>query len=73
MATYYKVVCHECKEQVDLTGYTKEYIVKVAGEWVLYNHIGHNISIFHDVCGWDDEYDKLYDSTEKYKEVTAID
>lgn len=69
MSVYYKVVCHDCKEQVDLAGHSDEHVQEVAGKWAMYKHPSHSIAVFNDVLGFDNEYDKLYDSTEGYEKV----
>lgn len=69
MSTYYKVVCHDCKKQINLPHYSKDFIAKVAGDWATFEHVCHSVSVLHDVTGWDDDYDELYDSTQKYEVV----
>lgn len=69
MNTYHKVVCHDCKKQINLPHHTDSFIAEVVGDWATGDHICHSVSVLHDITGWDAEYDKLYDSTESYEEV----
>lgn len=69
MSIYYKVVCHDCKKKIDLPHYSSDFIAKVAGDWATGEHVCHSVSVIDDITGWDDEHDKLIDSTDKYEAV----
>ncbi|WIT26493.1 hypothetical protein [Bacillus phage SPO1L4] len=45
MSTYYTIACHTCKKKIDCAGYTREAVAKRAGEWAMWGHIAHDISI----------------------------
>ncbi|ANH50759.1 hypothetical protein SALINJAH_202 [Bacillus phage SalinJah] len=68
MSTNYTIVCHTCKNKVDLSfhGYSREFIARVAGDMMMYSHITHHMQILPDMTGWDEEYDKMVDLVESY-------
>ncbi|APZ82396.1 hypothetical protein Goe2_c16000 [Bacillus phage vB_BsuM-Goe2] len=35
----------------------------------MWGHIAHDISIYHDTTGWDEEYDEKWFKMDKYDEV----
>ncbi|AMW61739.1 hypothetical protein ANTHOS_123 [Bacillus phage Anthos] len=69
MSTYYEVACHTCQVRKDLSGYTREYVAKFAGEWCAYEHISHEVTVLHDVTGWDEDYDELCDRVSAYESI----
>jgi hypothetical protein len=69
MAHSYQVVCHDCKQRVDMTGYTGDAVAERAGTWARYKHLSHSIAVYPDMTGWDEDYDKEYDRIMEYKEV----
>ncbi|WCS68575.1 hypothetical protein Goe16_01610 [Bacillus phage vB_BsuM-Goe16] len=76
MSTYYTIACHTCKKKIDCSGYTRDAVAKRAGEWAMWGHIAHDISILHDNTGWNEKYDEKWFKVDQYDEVgfdTAYD
>lgn len=67
MSTYYTVACHTCKKKLDLRGYADSTVIVKIGEFARYGHISHDITVLHDITGWDEEYDKAYDKVMSYE------
>ncbi|ASR79609.1 hypothetical protein KAMFAM_138 [Bacillus phage Kamfam] len=69
MSTYYTVACHTCQKRIEMGGYSREYVAHYAGVWLAYSHIGHEVTVLHDVTGYDEDYDALYDKVQEYEEI----
>ncbi len=70
MSTMYTVVCRTCKKRLPCPGYSSKYLEQTIADWARYKHLTHDIAVFHDVTGWDEDYDKEYDEIMEYEEVT---
>jgi hypothetical protein len=76
MSTYYVVACHTCKKFKFMPNYTNDSQVQIIGEFVRYEHLGHNISLEADIIQYkdDDLYSKILyeyeeiDIKEEYEE-----
>ena len=71
MSTTYNLACHTCKEQFIMHHYTLESVIETMGEWS-FTHLGHEVTMLHDITGWEEEYDNLYFKVWKYKEVDFL-
>lgn len=69
MSTCYTVACHTCQKRLEMGGYSREYVAHYAGDWLAYRHIGHDVTVLHDVTGYDEDYDALYDKVQEYEEI----
>jgi hypothetical protein len=69
MSIYYTIACNTCKQRIEMPHYTDEAVIKKAGEWALYDHFSHSITIIHDINGCDEKFDEICDEINKYEEV----
>ncbi|MNW28173.1 hypothetical protein D3C74_49890 [compost metagenome] len=67
-------VCHTCKTFMNGEGYTRDFCHQVLDDWKEKEHEGHEVVMLVDVLGFDDEYDKMFDTVmEEYKEIRPSD